>query len=120
MQKVLRTLNHRRSARLLSNVHESLHAKEPCAKVLCDPVQKKPRFLARERTLAHQNEILNTPAFEMMAVCAERTIMLVTIIFVMMTVAARDVIMGRILIGFHIEPRTGIRLRVGRVRTPET
>ena len=115
MQEMLRPLNHRRSARLLNNVHESLDAKEPRAKVLRDPVQKKLRFLARERTLAHENEILNTPAFEMMAVCAQRLIMLVTITFVMMIVAARDVIMGSILIGFHIEPRTGIRLRVGRV-----
>ena len=120
MQQMLRTLNHRRSARLLSNVHESFHAKEPCAQVLCDPVQKKPRFLAHERTLAHENEILNTPAFEMVTVCAKSMIMLVTITFVMMIVAARDVIMGRILIGFHIEPRTGVRVRVGRVRTPET
>ena len=47
MQEMLRALNHRRSAWLLSNVHESLDAKEPCAEVLRDPVQKKLRLLAR-------------------------------------------------------------------------
>ena len=92
MQQVLRTLNHRRAARLLSNVHETFHAKEPCAQVLCDPVQKKPRLFAHERILAHENEILNTPAFEMVTVCVKRMIMLVMITFVMMIVAARDVI----------------------------
>ena len=120
MQQMLRTLNHRRATRLLSNVHETFHAKEPCAQVLCDPVQKKPRLFAYERILAHENEILNTPAFEMVTVCVQSMIMLVMITFVMMIVAARDVIISRILIGFHIEPRTGIRPRVGRVRTPET
>ena len=115
MQEVLRALNHRRSARLLSNVHESLHAKEPCAEILCDPVQKKSRLFAYERILAHENEILNAPAFEMVTVCVIHMIMLVTITFLMMIVAARDVILGRILIGFHIEPRTGVRVRVGRV-----
>ena len=119
MQQVLRTLNHRRAARLLSNVHETFHAKEPCAQVLCDPVQKKLRLFAHQRCLAHENEILNTPAFEMVTVCVKSVIMLVMITFVRMIVAARDVTIGRILIGFRIEPRTGVRVRVGRVRTPE-
>ena len=85
MQQVLSALNHRRAARLLNNVHKPLHPKEPRAEVLRDPVQKKLRFLARERTLAHENEILNTPAFEMVTVGVKRMIMLVTITFVMMS-----------------------------------
>ena len=115
MQQVLRTLNHRRATRLLSNVHETFHAKEPCAQVLYDPVQKKPRLFAYERILAHENEILDSSAFKMVTMWLAGMIMLVMIIFVMMIVAARVVIVGRILIGFQIEPRTGIRLRVGRV-----
>ena len=115
MQEMLCALNHRRSARLLSNVHESFHAKETCAEVLRDPVQKKLRFLPYEWALACENEILYSPAFEMVAVCVARMIVFMTIIFVMMIVAARDVITGCILMGFHIEPTTGIRLRVGRV-----
>ena len=108
MQQVLRTLNHRRAARLLSNVHKTFHAKEPCAQVLRDPVQKKLRLFAYERILACENEILDSSAIEMVTVCLTRMIVLMRITFVMMVVAARDVITDRILMGFKIKPGTGI------------
>ena len=65
MQEMLRALNDRRPARLLGDVDESFDAQKSGAEVLRDPVEQELRFLARQRALARENEILDSPAFEM-------------------------------------------------------
>ena len=113
MQEMLCALNHRRSARLLGDVHETLDTKESCAKVLGDPIQQELCFLARQRTVAREHKILDTSFLEMMTVRMARVIMFVMIIIV----AARIMIMGAVLMRLDIEPWPGIRPWVGGIET---
>ena len=68
VEEMLRALDHSWSAWFLGDVYESLDAQKPRSEVLRNSVKQKLRFLARERALARENEILDSPAFEMGAV----------------------------------------------------
>ena len=116
MQEMLRALDHRRSARFLGDIHQSLDAKKPRSKVLRDPVQQELRFFARERALPGEYEILDSPAFKVRLVRVARVIVFVMV----MIVAARVMVLGGVLIGLNVKPRAGIGRRVGACRTPKT
>jgi hypothetical protein len=79
-----------------------------------DPVQQELYLLARQRTLAHEHEILDSSAFEMVTVHIARMIMPVMI----MIVTERVMIALIVLIRLDIEPQPRIRPCVGRVETP--
>ena len=64
--------------------------------------------------LARENEILDSPAFEMGTVGMAAVGI---VIVVAMIVAASVMVMRSVLMGLKVEPRAGIRLRVGRVET---
>ena len=109
VEEMLRALDHGWSAWFLSDVYESLDAQKPRSEVLRNSVKEKLGFLAGERALAHENEVLDSPAFKMKAVRVAVVVVMVAIVRVMVV---RGVPVRR-----NIEPRAGIRLRVRRVET---
>jgi hypothetical protein len=64
VEEMLRALDDRWPPRFLSDVYEALDPQKPCTEVLSNSVQQELRFVARKRGLACENEILNSPAFE--------------------------------------------------------
>ena len=111
MQELLCALNHCRSAGFLGDVHLSLDPEQPGAKVLRNPVQQELCFLACERTLAGENDALDSFAFEVAIVRMPRVIM-----FVMIMIGAASVVNVRgLLVRLDIQPGTGIRVPVGGV-----
>ena len=68
VEEMLCALNHGWSAWFLSDVYESLNAQKARSEVLRNSVEQKLGFLAGERALARENEILNSSAFKMKAV----------------------------------------------------
>ena len=109
VEEMLRALDHGRSARFLSDVYESLDAQKPRSEVLRNSVKQKLGFLTRERALARENEILDSPAFKMKAVRVGAGIVIVTLV--------RAVVVRGVPVRLNIEPRAGIRLGVRGVET---
>ena len=68
VEEMLGALDHSRPAWFLSDVYEPFDAQKPGSEVLRDSVKQKLGFVARERALARENEILDSPAFKMKAV----------------------------------------------------
>ena len=78
VEEMLRALDHSWSAWFLSDVYKSFDAQKPRSEVLRNSVKQKLGFLARERALARENEILNSPAFKMKAVRVAAVIVIVS------------------------------------------
>ena len=114
MQQMLCALNDRRPARFISDIQETFDAQKSWSEVLRNSVQQELRLLARQGAFARENEILDSPAFEMVTVRMAAAIVLVT------SMVAVTSVMGMcgVLIGLHVEPGTGVRLRVVRVEAP--
>jgi anti-sigma-K factor RskA len=102
---MLRALDDRRPPRFLSDVYEALDAQKPRTEVLSNSVQQELRFVARKRRLACENEILNSPAFEVRTV---GMVAAVIVIVMAMVVAASVLVMRSVLMGLKVEPRARV------------
>ncbi len=112
VEEMLRALDHSWSAWFLGDVYESLDAQKPRSEVLRNSAKQKLNFLTRERALARENEILNSPAFKVGTVGMTA----VEIVFVMAMIVVTSIILVRsVLMGLEVEPRARVRLRVCRV-----
>ena len=111
VEEMLRALDHGWSAWFLSDVYESLDAQKPRSEVLRNSVKQKLDFLTRERALARENEILDSPAFKMKALRAAAVVVIV------MVAVVRVMVVQGVPVRLNIEPRAGIRLGVRRVET---
>jgi hypothetical protein len=112
VEEMLRALDHGWSAWFLGDVYESLDAQKPRSEVLRNSAKQKLNFLTRERALARENEILNSPAFEVETVGMTA----VVIVIVMAMIVVTSIILVRsVLMGLEVEPRARVRLRVCRV-----
>ena len=111
VEEMLGALDHSRSAWFLSDVYEPFDAQKPGSEVLRDSVKQKLGFVARERALARENEILDSPAFKMKALRAAAVVVIV------MVAVVRVMFVQGVPVRLNIEPRAGIRLGVRRVET---
>ena len=90
-----------------------LTRRSPAPRFCGDPVQQKLRLPARQGSLAHEHEILDSSALEIVTVDIARMIMPLMI----MIVAASVMIARIVLIRPDVEPWPGIRPWVGGVET---
>ena len=114
VEEMLRALDDRGAAGLLSDVKKSFDAQKARPEVLRNSVQQELRFVARKRGFrASEDEILDSPAFEV------RTVRMaaVVIVVVMIMIVAASVMVVRGLMSLKVEPRARIRMRVCRVET---
>jgi hypothetical protein len=104
VEEMLGALDHSRPAWFLSDVYEPFDAQKPGSEVLRDSVKQKLGFVARERALARENEILDSPAFKMKAVRVAAVIVIVVVIVAIV----RIMVVRSVPVGLNIEPRAWI------------
>ena len=86
VQKVLRALNHRRSSRLLRNIHQSLHPEKIRSEIPLQRVQKELQCIARGRFLANERKRRDRLIVMMMIVMI---VVVMIVVMVIVVIVAR-------------------------------